>query len=93
MQNLSSELVGLAAFFAGLLALAAVLMRFRDRLTRRFVSRVIGVTAVADLGSGARLAVVEAGGKRILVGMDRNGVQTMTVLGDAGEAPPCPPAA
>ncbi len=91
MAGYASEIVGLVLFFAGLLAVAFVLMRFRDKLNRRFVSGVIAVRATADLGSGARLAVVEVDGLRVLCGLDRSGVQTMQVLSKATEEPPCPP--
>lgn len=83
MGNFASEILGLVLFFAGLAALAFLLLKWRDRLTRRFTPGGIAVRATADFGSGARLVVVEIDGTRVLVGLDRNGVQAMQPIGPA----------
>jgi hypothetical protein len=83
MGHFSSDIVGLLLFFAGLAVLSFVLLRWRDRLGRRFLPGGIAMRASADLGAGARLVVVEIDGVKVLVGLDRNGVQAMQPIGPA----------
>lgn len=67
-----------AAVAALVLALAALLVRRRGRLAP---AAPVVVVAREPLAGGAGLAVVEAGGRRLLLGFGRDGVRLVADLG------------
>jgi flagellar protein FliO/FliZ len=74
-----------AALVVAAIAAAAAWVRRRPQVTAR---PALSVVARAPLGSGAGLAVVEVGGRRLVVGFGRDGVSLIAELGGPGEARP-----
>jgi flagellar biogenesis protein FliO len=66
------------------LAVAAVLLRRRARTPA--LPAPVTVLARAPLGPGLGVALVEAGGRRLLVGWGKDGVRLVRDLGVAGDA-------
>lgn len=69
------------------LALAALLVLARRRGRPAPVAAPVAVIARTPLGPGLGVALVEAGGRRLLVGFGRDGVRLVSDLG-APEARP-----
>jgi flagellar protein FliO/FliZ len=79
-----------AAVAALVIALAALVVRRRGGVAR---PAPLVVIAREPLAGAAGLAVVEAGGRRLLLGFGRDGVRLVADLGAAADPlSPCPPA-
>jgi flagellar biogenesis protein FliO len=63
------------------LALAAAVLLVRRRARRDAPSSPVAVVARASLGPGAGVALVEAGGRRLLLGVGKDGVRLVRDLG------------
>jgi flagellar biogenesis protein FliO len=92
-----ASILATVLFCGGLIAVAVVLGRYRDRLQRRFnTGHGITIRAFANLGDGARLCLVEVAGATILCGLGRGGVLSMerldgkTATGTLAPAPVLP---
>jgi flagellar biogenesis protein FliO len=68
------------------LAALALLLRRRGRLAPP--AAPVAVVARAPLGPGLGIAVVEAGGRRLLVGFGKDGVRLLRDLGAREEVAP-----
>ncbi len=66
-----------------LLALAAIVLFVRRGARGPAAAAPVAVLARASLGPGLGLALVEAGGRRLLVGWGRDGVRLVRDLGAA----------
>jgi hypothetical protein len=73
-----------AAIFLAALAAVALLLR---RRARPAAPAPVLVVCRAALGPGLGLAIVEAGGRRLLVGWGKDGVRLVRELGPAGGSP------
>jgi flagellar protein FliO/FliZ len=77
-----------AAVAALVIALAALVVRRRGSPAP---AAPLAVVAREPLAGAAGLALVEAGGRRLLLGFGRDGVRLVADLGPAGDPPsPCP---
>jgi flagellar biogenesis protein FliO len=74
-------------FCGGMIGVAIVLGRYRDRLQRSFGGGAIAVRSMTQLGDGARLCVVEVEGTKLVCGLGRGGVTTIFRLDDAPKPP------
>jgi hypothetical protein len=70
-----------------LLTLAACVFLVRRRARGAALPSPVAVVARAPLGPGLGLALVEAGGRRLLVGWGKDGVRLVRDLGTAEDAP------
>jgi hypothetical protein len=68
-------------------ALAAIALLLRRRRTRPAAPAPVLVVSRAPLGPGLGVALVEAGGRRLLVGWGKDGVRLVRDLGPAGREP------
>jgi hypothetical protein len=62
-------------------AIAAVALLVRRRALRQVVPPPVEVVARAQLGAGVGVALVEAGGRRLLVGWGKDGARLLRDLG------------
>jgi len=80
--------IALAARAAlAVLALAAVVLLVRRRGHAAAGPAPVSVLARAPLGPGLGVALLETGGRRLLVGWGKDGVRLVRDLGAAGELP------
>jgi len=70
-----------------LLALAAMVLLLRRRARAPVASAPVAVVGRAALGPGLGLAIVEAGGRRLLVGWGKDGVRLVRDLGGPEAGP------
>ena len=78
-----------AAARGGLVAAAvAAIAAVARRRARPAAARIASVTAREPLAGDAGIAVVEAGGRRLLIGYARGGVSLLAELGAAPEVQP-----
>lgn len=69
---------------AALLALAALVLLVRRRSRGGPAPAPVAVLARAPLGPGLGVALLETGGRRLLVGWGKDGVRLVRDLGSAG---------
>lgn len=82
---MSAALVARAALVVVALAACAILVRRRSR--GETVPAAVAIVARAPLGPGLGVALLEVGGRRLLVGWGKEGVRLVRDLGTA-EGPP-----
>ena len=61
--------------------LMVVLIRYRDRLNKRFVQDIMTVHSTRHIGDGIKLCVVDVEGMRVLCAYGRNGQPVLQVIG------------
>lgn len=71
-----------------LLGLAAAVVLVRRRRGAAPVTTPVAILARAPLGAGLGVALVEADGRRLLVGWGKEGVRLVRDLGGPGSRPP-----
>ena len=76
----TGNILSLVLFCGGLIAVAIVLARYRDRLNQQFGTGPITIKGMANMGGGARLCVVEVEGETFLCGLGRHSVSAITPL-------------
>lgn len=79
MSNFTSILL-ICLMLGGLMAIAMILKRYRDKLSTAFVSGPITIKGSAHLGDGARLVLVDVEGRKALCGVGRNGIGAITLI-------------
>ena len=84
MTQSLTYLLSTGAFVGGLVIVALVLLRYRERLHSKFGTQG-GVKSVLQVAPNARLAVVEIDGMTVLCGLGREGVTALEIVRHAPE--------
>ena len=83
MTNLGAYSITMVVLLGGLIGLAMVLARYRDRLNARFGVRTPISRANLEIAPGARIMVVEIDGMTVVCGLNKTGVTALQVVNRA----------
>lgn len=80
MSSIGAYSVLMAVLLGVLFVVGILLSRYRDRLNSYFGPRSRSTTATLDIAPGARLAVVEIDGMKVVCGINRTGITALQVV-------------
>ena len=86
MTNLGAYSIMMVILLGGLIGLAMVLARYRDRLNSYFGARSSISRANLEIAPGARIMVVEIDGMTVVCGLNKTGVTALQVVSRAEES-------
>ena len=89
MNNLGAYSVTMALLLGGMIGVAILLGRYRDRLNAYFGARPRIAKANVELAPGTRIMVVEIDGMTIVCGLNKSGITALQVVqGAPGRSTP-----
>ena len=80
MNNLGAYSVTMALLLGGLIGVAILLGRYRDRLNSYFGASPRISRANVELAPGARIMVVEIEGMTVVCGLNKSGITALQVV-------------
>ena len=80
MSSIGAYSILMAVLLGVLFVVGILLSRYRDRLNSYFGPRSRSTTATLDIAPGARLAVVEIDGMKVVCGINRTGITALQVV-------------
>ena len=83
MNNIGAYSIMMTLLLGGLIGLAMLLARYRDRLHAYFGARSRIARANIEIAPGARLMVVEIDGLTVVCGLNKSGITALQVVQDA----------
>lgn len=82
MINLGAYSITMVLLLGGLIGLALLLSRYRDRLHSRFGARFPFSRANLEIAPGVRIMVVEIDGMTVVCGLNKTGICALQVVTD-----------
>ena len=79
MTQSLTYLLSTGVFVGGLVIVALILLRYREKLQARFGAQG-GVRSMVQIAPNARLAVVEIDGMTVLCGLGRDGITALEIV-------------
>ena len=80
MNNLGAYSITMTLLLGGLIGVALLLARYRDRLNTYFGARPHNSRANIELAPGARIMVVEIDGMTVVCGLNKTGITALQVV-------------
>jgi flagellar biogenesis protein FliO len=80
VNTLGAYSVSMAILLGGLIGVALLLARYRDRLHSYFGARLSVARKSVEVAPGARIMVVEIDGLTVVCGVNKTGVTTLQVI-------------
>ena len=85
MSSIGAYTVMMAVLLGVLFVVGILLSKYRDRLNSYFGPRSRSMSATLDIAPGARLAVVEIDGMKVVCGISRSGITALQVVSTSPE--------